>query len=133
MPKLYFFNQVNRKIIIRSLRHIVNLFLFVQESSCSFFTSVDSCFSPILCKNIRIVHQYYTDVILPPFIGNEKHTRRLLLHIVSCHSSLLLIQLIQIFIVAWQGKFRQKIDLIFTKVFPSAHSSICHPPTSLFI
>lgn len=68
---LFFFNQANRNIIIQSLRHPVNLFLFAQKGSCSIFASVDSCSSTLLCKNTSAVHQYYTDVILPPFIGNE--------------------------------------------------------------
>lgn len=38
------------EIIIQSLRYHVNLFLFIQKSSCSFFTSVNSCSSPIVWK-----------------------------------------------------------------------------------
>lgn len=110
-PNDIFFNQANRNIIIQSLRRPVNLVLFAQKGSFSIFASVDSCSSTILGKNIRTVHQYYTDVILPPFIGNEKHTGCLLLHIVNWHSSLLFIQLIHTFIVTWQDKFRQKINI----------------------
>lgn len=82
-----------------------------SKSYCSCCVSIDSCFSSIVCKIIRITHQHYPDVTLPPLIGKEKPTGHFLLHVVNYHSSLLFIQLIQIFIVAWQDKFRQKINI----------------------
>lgn len=109
-PNDIFFNQAHRNVIIQPLRRPVNLFLFAQKGTCSIFASVDSCSSTILCKNIRTVRQYYTDVILPPFIGNGKHAGCLLFHIVNCHSSLLFTQLIHMFIVTQQDRFRQKIN-----------------------